>query len=80
MKTFSETKFVTVHLGKDILNSLRDIFGFEQKSYNEIVNNTSKKMLKEIEKKGEIEWFRQIVDRTFSKTLQITIYGKYKGK
>ena len=77
-KNFSVTKFVTVNIIKDWINGLRDVLGLQQKSYSEIVNTTAKEILKDIEAKGDIIWFRQVVDRTFSKTLQITIYGQYK--
>lgn len=77
---FSITRFVTVNVVKDWLNKLRDKLGLEQKSYNQIVNNTSNQILTEIQSKGKILWFRQIVDRTFDQTLQITIYGQYKPR
>lgn len=73
---FSTTRFVTVNIIKDWMNSLKDIFGYEQKTYNQIVNDTVKEMLKEETKGYNILWFRQTIDRTFDKTLQITIYGQ----
>lgn len=79
MKTvFSETRFVTVNVIKDWINGIKDFFGYEQKSYNEIVNETAAEMFAKIEAEGTIDWFRMEVDRTFSRTLQITIYGAYK--
>lgn len=78
MKEFSKTKFVTVNLVKDWINGLKDILGLEQKSYEDIVDKTVLKMLEELNSKGKIKWFRQTVDRTFEKTIQITIYGQYE--
>lgn len=79
-KCFSETRFVTINFARDWLNGIRDWLGHEQVSYNEAVNEISKKVFKEIESKGEIIWFRQIVDRTLGKTLQVTIYGMQRDK
>lgn len=78
MKEFSKTKFVTKAFHKDFFQSIRDMFGMEQIAYSDLVNETSEEMLEEIGRKGDIAWFRQTVDRTFDKSLQITIYGQYK--
>lgn len=76
--TFSETKFMTVNFFKDWIEGIKDFLGYEQRIYGDIVNETVREMLDGIEAEGEVEWFRMEVDRTFSKTLQITIYGAYK--
>jgi len=78
MKEFSKTKFVTVNLVKDWINSLKDVLGMEQTSYEEVVDNKVKEILNELNQKGKVKWFRQTIDRTFQKTIQITIYGQYE--
>jgi hypothetical protein len=78
MKEFSVTKFVTVNVVKDWINNLKDVLGLEQTSYEEVVSNKTQEIFKELNSKGKIKWFRQTVDRTFEKTIQITIYGQYE--
>lgn len=79
-KCFSVTKFLTVNVVKDWLNGIKDLLGMEQKSYSELVNEGIKEILTEIEKEGEIIWFRQEVDRTFNNSIQVTIYGQQEGE
>jgi len=77
-KNFSVTKFVTLNIAKDFLNEIKDFLGLEQKTYSELVNEVTNEMLKEIEKDGSVIWFRQIIDKTFNKSIQITIYGQQR--
>lgn len=79
-RAFSITRFVTLNIVSDWMNSLKDVLGMEQRSYNEIVNNTAENILSELENIGDILWFRQTVDRTFESTLQVTIYGQLEVK
>lgn len=79
-KNFSQTEFVTLNFISDFANKIRDLLGKRQHTYSEIVNKTAKEILEKIEQQGEILWFRQITDRTFDSSLQVTIYGQYKVK
>ena len=77
-KSFSRTEFVTVNMIKDWINSIRDLLGLEQKTYAEVVNAKTEEILKNIENKGELLWFRQEVEMGFGTSLRIIIYGQYK--
>lgn len=80
IREFSYTKFVSINMVSDWMNGIRDMLGLEQRTYNKVVQKAVIEILRKARKQGDIIWFRQHVDRTFSTTLQITIYGQVKTR
>lgn len=76
---FNETRVVTRDFFQDWLQSIRSLFGMRQKAYEKRIDDTLKNIFDELDKKGNIDWYR-INQDVIGDAIIITVYGELNTK
>lgn len=82
MKTekFSITRVVTRDVITDILQAIRNVFGMRLTGYEEIISKNINELIKSMDRKYIVEWWRLSVNPLTYSSVMITIYGEGKRK
>jgi len=76
MKRFTITRVVTKDIVTDSFQGLRNLFGLRLRGYEKVLDKNIKEMVKEMEIKYNVNWYRMIVNPLTNGSAMIIIYGE----
>jgi len=76
MKTFEITRVVTKDLITDSFQGLRNLFGMRLRGYEKLISRQTNEMLKEMNIRYNVKWFRLIVNPLTNGSAMIILYGE----
>lgn len=75
MEKFQITRVVTKDIITDSFQGLRNLFGLRLRGYEHVINKNINEMMKEMEIRYKIKWFRMIVNPLTKGSTMIILYG-----
>ena len=73
---FSKTEVITRNFILDFTAKIRNIFGGNIVEYEKNINNTTKKLLADLDDYKKVHWFRLQVDEVTNGAIMITVFGE----
>lgn len=73
---FSETRVVSRNALIDIIQGLRNFFGFRLRAYEEIINENVQELVQKADEEYDVEWYRVQIDPLTRASAIITVYGE----
>ena len=73
---FQITRVVTKDIVTDSFQGLRNFFGLRLRGYEKLLSKNIEEMLKEMEIKYYVKWFRMIVNPLTNGSAMIILYGE----
>lgn len=78
MEKFSITKVYTKNIVTDSFQGIRNIFGLRLRGYERMINVGTDELIKEMELKYNVKWYRLNINPLLKGSVMITIYGEGK--
>lgn len=76
MNKFTITRVVTKDLVTDSFQGLRNMFGLRLRGYEKMLDRNITQMIKEMELKYDVAWFRMIINPLTNGSAMIILYGE----
>ncbi len=76
MENFQITRVVTKDIITDSFQGLRNLFGLRLRGYESVLNKNIDKMMKEMDIRYRVKWFRMIVNPLTKGSAMIILYGE----
>ena len=76
MENFQITRVVTKDIITDSFQGLRNLFGLRLRGYESVLNKNINAMMKEMEIRYKINWFRMVVNPLTAGSAMIILYGE----
>lgn len=73
---FNLTRVVTRNIVTDSFQGIRNIFGLRLRGYEKMLNDSISELVKEMELKYKVDWYRIIVNPLLKGSAMIIIYGE----
>ena len=80
MEKFSITRVVTRDIIVDFLQAIRNLLGMRLVGYEEIISRNIGELIKSMDKKYKVEWWRLSINPLTHSSVMITIYGEGKRR
>ena len=80
MERFSITRVVTRDIIVDFLQVIRNLLGMRLVGYEEIISKNINELVRSMDKKYKVEWWRLSVNPLAHSSIMITIYGEGKRR
>ncbi len=77
---FQLTRVVTKDIVTDSFQGLRNFFGLRLRGYESVLNKHINEMMKEMDLRYKVDWFRMIVNPLTGGSAMIIIYGEAKNE
>jgi len=76
LKKFTITRVSTKNIVIDSFQGIRNFFGLRLRGYEKMLNKYLKEVIKEMELKYDVKWFRLSVNPLTTGAAMITVYGE----
>jgi len=73
---FTITRVVTKDLVTDSFQGIRNMFGLRLRGYERMINKHLNEVIKEMEDKYEVDWWRFSINPLTHGSVMITVYGE----
>lgn len=73
---FSLTRVVTKDIFTDAFQSVRNMFGLRLRGYEKMLNKNISEMMKEMELKWKVDWFKLVVNPLARNSAMLILYGE----
>lgn len=76
MESFAITKVYTKNIVTDSFQGIRNIFGLRLRGYERMINQGCEEVLKEVNFKYKVKWYRISINAMVKGSVMITVYGE----
>jgi len=76
MKTFHIHRVVTKDIVTDSFQGIRNLFGFRQRRYENMLDKHTEELMKEMNEQYKVKWFRMSINPLVTGSVMITLYGE----
>ena len=76
IQKFTITRVVTKDLITDSFQGIRNMFGLRLRGYEGMINKNLNEVIKEMEDKYEVDWWRVSINPLTNGSVMITIFGE----
>ena len=77
---FTLTRVVTRNIVTDSFQGIRNIFGLRLRGYERMLNQSIEDLMKEMDLKYDVKWYRLIVNPLTKGSAMIILYGETQNE